>query len=179
MLFRYRSFLARLFRFMDRPWYLALVAALAFFDLFCGVIPIEVFLVSAVVVKPRRWGWAFLLTTSGSALGALFLGALVQWDSSWIMNHLFSSLSRSQSWVQMTEFVSRYGALALGSIAVSPFPQQPAVAIAALSKMPLPVLFVSVWAGRAIKYGFFAWAGSHAPGLVSRWQKPVEEKKAA
>lgn len=165
-------------RYIDRPWYPYLVALLVFLDMFLLVIPSDGLLVSAVLLRPRRWVRTFVIVSTGSALGALFLAYLLQWNPEYIMNELFPYLFQNEGWKGMDQFVDDYGAWALGVVALSPFPQIPAVVVAALAGMPLLSIFLACWLGRMAKYALFAWLASHAPRYLMRFKgvrKEIEE----
>jgi len=82
---------------------------------------------------------------------------------------------QSRSWSQGIEFLHHYGNLGLGLVALGPLPQQPAVALFGLANVPIISIGIAVWLGRSLKYGFFAWAATHAPRLLGRWSKRVEK----
>ena len=170
------SFVKRVFepihRFVDRPWFVPLVALFAAADLFIYCVPTEVLLVAAVVAKRSRWLSGFLLVTTGSALGAVVLAAIVRWDSPLIVTHLFPGIFQSKAWTDTAAFFDSHGSLALGLMALGPLPQQPAVIMAGFTKLNLLWVFVSVWIGRGIKYGFFAWCAAFAPRFVEKKRAP-------
>ncbi len=165
-------------RYIDRPWYPYLVSLLVFLDMFVLFIPSDGLLVSAVLMRPKRWVRTFIIVSTGSALGALLLAYLLQWNPDYIMNDLFPYLFQNEGWKGTDRFVDDYGALALGVIAASPFPQLPAVMVASLAGMPLFSIFLACWIGRLSKYALFAWLASHAPKYLLRFRgltKEVEE----
>jgi len=154
-------------KYIDRPWYPYLVALLAAVDMFVLVIPTDGLLVSAVLLRPKRWARTFLIVTTGSALGALLLAWLFQHGVSAVTDKLVP-LIFGAAWNDTEAFAQSHGALALALVAASPFPQAPAVVLAALADMPLSAIFLACWLGRGAKYALFAWSASHAPKLVLR-----------
>jgi membrane protein YqaA with SNARE-associated domain len=154
--------------FADRSWYAPLVGLLAGLDQFIVVIPIEWLLIPGVLVRPKRWLSSALWVTTGCALGALLLAGVAENYGPDLLTQWAPSVVHSKGWVQATGFLDEHGALSVFLIAVSPFPQQPIVALAGLAKISLPKVFLAVWMGRAIKYCLVAWLASHAPNLLSR-----------
>jgi len=163
-----KRWVTRIQKFVDRPWYVVLVAFLAAADLFVAFIPTEALLISAVLAKPKRWLSTSLIVTSGSAIGALVLGALLQWDSEIIRQDWLPILFQTTQWQDTAQFVQENGSEALAIIALSPVPQQPGVIIAGLADMPLFQIFIAVWIGRVIKYAAFAWLAASAPKMLYR-----------
>lgn len=169
------SFVKKVFepiqRFVDRPWFVPLIAFFAAANLFILFVPTEMLLITAVLAKRSRWLSGSLMVTTGSALGSVLLAALVQWDSSFLSVHLFPGLFQSKAWLDTAAFFARHGSLALGLMALGPLPQQPAVVMAGLTKLNLVWVFLSVWVGRGIKYGFFAYCAAFAPRLITKFMR--------
>jgi len=161
-------------KFVGRDWYIPLIALFSALDAFLLIIPIETLTVPAILIKPRRWFWATLWITTGSALGALALAMVVRWDREFITGHVFQNLFHSKDWHRAEMFMDRHGRWALGAIAAGPLPQQPAVAIAGLARMPLLEIAACVWVGRFLKYGVICWLASHAPRIFGAAFVPKE-----
>jgi len=156
-------------RFADRPWYLWLIALLAFSDLFLLIIPSDFLLVTYVLIKPRRWAWSMFVFSVGSALGAFTLACILHYGGAELIQQWFPSVFESGRWASTAEFVRAHGSPALALISASVLPQQPGVVIAGLSHMPLWEIFAAVLAGRLAKYAVFAWISSHAPRQLERF----------
>jgi len=155
--------------FIDHAWAVPGLALMAGLDLFVWVIPTEGILISSVLLRPKRWWSMTLWLTSGSAFGALLLAFVTHHLGPLVVESLFDHALSSPSWHQMEFFVGQYGAPALALIAISPFPQQPAVLIAALGGMPLLDIAAMIWLGRFPKYLLFAWLASYAPKVLLKW----------
>lgn len=174
----------RVQQFINRPWYVALVSLLAGLDLFILIVPSDGLMISAVLARRERWVSTFLWVSTGSALGALLLTALIQGVGIETLQALFPAVFQSQGWSGLEEFMAAYGALALAVVSFSPLPQQPGVIIAALSGTPPIVVFLAVWIGRVVKYGVLAWLAAYAPGqlrklwLVRRELEELEPPKS-
>jgi len=171
----FRNSICHLERWVDRPWAVPLLAAFALLDLFLLLIPTEGILISAVLLRPKRWIGICLWIVTGSALGALLLAGAFQYFGPEIMHHWLPFIFHSEAWARSENTIYEYGAPALAVIALSPLPQQPAVAIAALARVPVLSIFVMVWFGRLAKYALFAWLASHSPKIVlgARWPRWV------
>lgn len=163
-----RSWIKRLQSFADRPWYFPVLGLLAGLDLFILVVPTDALLISSVMLQPKRWVSAFFWVGLGSAVGAVALAGIVQWDSAMVMEEWFPQAFDSSLWRTTDAFFDRHGGKALILIAFSPLVQFPAVVIAALSGMSLTKIFFISLAGRMVKSALFSWGASHAPKLLLR-----------
>ncbi|MCM2283097.1 MAG: hypothetical protein NDI61_14740 [Bdellovibrionaceae bacterium] len=173
-----QTLIRRLQRHARRWWYAPLVAFLAFADHFTIIIPTDGLLVSAVLLNPKRWVSTMLTVTIGSSLGALALAALIEWHGLPLLLKISPGIDQTQVWVWTEQFMSEYGMLAVFAVALSPFMQHPAVALASLANVPLLKIFGIVLLGRIIKYGVVCWVASHMPHLLKRlWgmREEIEE----
>src|SRR4051812_12543814 len=105
-------------KFVNRPWYYPVVGVLAGLDLFILVVPTDALLISSVMLKPRKWVSAFFWIALGAAIGALTLGALIQWDATRVTEVWFPSIFHSSTWDRMDQFFDRHGDVALLLIAL-------------------------------------------------------------
>ena len=161
------------YKYLDRPWYIIFVMAMAAADLFVAFIPTELLLVMAVLARPARWVSAALLVTLGSAIGAYALGWLVDRGGAPVVEWFIPNAFQTEIWRKAATFLEDYGASSIGLVALSPIPQQPVVLMGALTQMPLWKIFLGVFVGRGVKYLFFAWAATHAPKLMGHWFKKI------
>lgn len=67
-----------------------------------------------------------------------------------------------------TTWITRYGAWALFLIAATPLPRTPALAIAAITRLPLPEVLIAPLTGKLIKYGVYAWLVARFPEQFAR-----------
>ncbi len=177
MLHSVLKFIARLERFSQRVWYTPAIALLAGLDLFILIVPTDALLISNAALRPKRWVWIALWVTAGSALGALVLGLAVQTFGTHFLSVVGFNPESSSGWRSAAQWIRDYQGLALAVFALGPFPLQPAVVLATIAGVSPWSLFCWVYLGRVIKFLFFAWAATHAPGLLSRlWgvKKEVE-----
>lgn len=72
------------------------------------------------------------------------------------------------AWLQATDWLSRYGLLALfGVMAVPlPIPKMPVLAVAGIYRLPIPDVFVAIVAGKIIKYFAYAYITLRFPEAV-------------
>lgn len=165
---RMKALIRRLQKHARRWWYAPLVAFLAFIDHFMIIIPTDGLLVSAVLLNPKRWVSTTLIVTLGSSLGALALAALIEWHGLPLLLQISPGIDQTQAWSWTDRFMDEYGMLAVFAVALSPFMQHPAVALASLANVPLAKIFGVVFLGRIIKYSIVCWVASHMPHLLKR-----------
>jgi hypothetical protein len=166
----------RVSRYQKRWWYLPLLAALAAADLFVGFIPTDALVVSAAMLRPRKWLRSAVIIALGSAVGALALAWAIHVVGDPVLTWLFGTPEGPAEWKDTKAFLERYGAPALALMAGGPLPQQPAVALCSLGGMRLDVIALSVLAGRLIKYCVFAYSATHARRFLRKRGKPSEKR---
>lgn len=162
----------------DRWWYAPAIALLAALDSFLVIIPTDGLLVGASMLAPRRWIYTALIVTLGSSTGALVLAALLEYHGLPLLLYLSPGLDETAAWNWSVKLMEDWGEVTLFLISLSPIMQQPAVALAALAGMPLVQVFLFVFFGRLLKYGFLSWLATHAPNMLNRvWglDKELEE----
>ncbi len=163
----------------ERTWYLPLVAFLSALDAYVLVVPNEALLIPAVLAHANRpetrrrfgrlsWLPSALWVTVGSALGAASFAVLTSLYGEQFVEHFFPNALHSKEWLDSVKVIQRHGGWGLALVSLSPFPQHPAVAIAGLAKMNALVVFLAVFLGRLLKYGFFAWAAVNSPEILRK-----------
>lgn len=163
-------------------WYAPAIGFLAFIDHFTVIIPTDGLLVSAVMLNPRRWISTFCTVALFSSAGALVLAGAVQMYGLQLLLHISPGLDQTGIWNWTMNFMGEYGVVALFAIALSPIMQHPALALAALTGVPLLKIFLVVLLARLIKYGLYSWIATHTPHLIRRlWglRGELEEVQAA
>lgn len=175
--------LQRLLKFLKAHarswWYTPLIALLAAADAFVVVIPTDGLLVSACMLNPRRWIYTVFLVTLGSTMGAWTLAWLLEIHGLPLLLQIVPGIEQSSAWIWSDKMMDQWGSIALFLVALSPFAQHPAVALAALSGMPLWDIFLLVFAGRILKYGLWGWISTHAPKLLKKvWGLQGDLKEA-
>lgn len=147
-------------------WYGPALALMAFVDLFVVIIPTDALLVSAAMLRPRKWLYFAFMVSLGSALGAFVVAAILR-EHGWpLLVYMSPGLPETQAWKWTFDLMANWGDWTVFLIALSPIMQHPAIALAAFAGMSLWKIAVLVFAGRAIKYLLFAWLSTHAPGYL-------------
>ena len=134
-------------------------------------VPFASVLVFAVLLQRERWRAIALWSAVGTAVGGLLL-YLVFHHLGW--NQLvawYPDIAASKSWRDATTWVTRYGAWALLAIAASPLPQTPAVAFAAISRLPPLEVLLALLVGKLLKYSIYAWLIAHFPDYFARYPR--------
>lgn len=155
-------------RFTDRWWYLPVCGLLAALDLFILVIPTEGFLVSSILLQPKRWARTLIWFTFGSAIGAAVLAHVSHLYGPEFVHWVLGDAFQTPLWQKLERFLGHYGGIALTVISLGPLPQQPAVAFCGLAQMPTFTVFLAVLIGRGLKYGIFLILALRAPHLLSK-----------
>lgn len=176
---RISNYIKSLQQFTDRLWYAPFIGLLAAIDNFIIVIPNDGILISSAMLTPKRWHMLAISVAVGSTLGALALAAVVELQGlPWILE-TYPGINETKTWILASEFFTKYGLLLVFLVALAPIAQQPAVLIAGLANTPLFDLAAVVFTGRLIKFLIMAYAGAHAPRLLTRmWGLKGEMKDA-
>ncbi len=169
---------ARIQRYLDRPWYPLLLAALAAVDQIIFVIPTDGLTVAAILATPRRWVQYAIAATIGNLIGCGILAEGVYQNADWLHERL-GTLMESGWWSTVEHFVQSNGSWSIALGAISPLPLQFWVIVPALAGMPATELFPALLIGRFVRFVALCWIASHAPKLLSRSKGMVEELKDA
>lgn len=154
------------------------LAVVAFVLTLAMSVPFASVLVLAVFLQPRRWRTIAVYSALGASIGGLSL-YLVFHHLGW--NQLLSwypDLAASNSWRDATRWVSAYGAWALLLIAVSPLPQTPALAFAAIARLPIAEVFLALLVGKVLKYSVYGWLVARFPERYARYFAPMSSPRA-
>jgi len=160
------AWMAQIQKFMDRPWYIPLIAVMGAIDMFILVVPTDGFMLTAVMARPRRWIAAALIVGLGSSVGAGFFAEAIHLYGETVVELILGPGPRSETWISVMGWVSEYGVWAVGLVAFGPFPIHPGIAMGALSGMSSVSVFMSVLVGRVIKNIIMCYIASHTPHLV-------------
>lgn len=162
------QWIVQLEKFADRPWYLPLIAFIAIWDMFLFFVPTDGLMISAVMLRPKRWIRTAVWLALGVATGALLFGFAFQaYGPEFVDRHLSWAVG-GENWDRLSGFVETYGFWAVSGVAFGPFPIQPGVILGALGGMSAGTLFFSVFAGRVLKNFALCWIASYAPQYISR-----------
>jgi membrane protein YqaA with SNARE-associated domain len=155
-----RSALHRLVRplgaLAGRPWFPLLGAVTAFGATISMTVPTVPILGALVSLNPRRWVaiacWAVL---GSAAAGALLVHVLGHFGGI-LLAEKVPELAASSHWRHMAGLASHHGWWILILVAALPVSQTPFLVVAALFGMPVLTVFLSLFAGKALKYGAVA-----------------------
>ena len=153
---------------VDKLWFIPLFGFLSGSDLFIAFVPIDAILISSTFLRPRKWVAFFVAAAVGSAIGAVLLGYVAQVYSESAVDFFVHGGHHSKSWLHTVQYLNDHGAWALALISFGPIPQQPAVILCGIAKMPLYKIFFSILGARLLKYGGFGWCALHAPRLLKK-----------
>lgn len=148
--------------------YPLVVGVVAFVLTLSMSVPFASVLVFAVLLRRERWRAITLWSAVGASVGGLAL-YLVFHHLGW--NQLvawYPDIAGSRSWRDATAWVTRYGAWALFLIAATPLPQTPALAFAAITRLPVLEVLVALLVGKLFKYGTYAWLVARFPEHFTR-----------
>ncbi|MCM2324765.1 MAG: hypothetical protein NDJ90_16015 [Oligoflexia bacterium] len=169
---------ARVESFVDQVWYLPLLAVVAAADLFLVVIPTDGFLVTTTMLRPKKWISAALWLSLGSATGSMAFAALFQALGHEVFGDWVANAATDGGWTRSTRFVTDYGAVALGLVALGPIPINVGVFAASVLEMKPAAVFAAVLSGRIFRNLFLAWAATHAPRYLRGARGVKAEVKA-
>lgn len=165
---RFHAIIRWVQHYSDRPWYPLFIAVLAGIDNWIFVVPTDGLVISGVMLAPKRWLQFATIVPLLSTIGGITFAAFVAYEGLPYLQSHWPELLQSAYWKWTETFFYEYGLLIVFLIATSPFTQQPALIIAAFAHTPYSHLFVTVLAGRLIKYLFLAWVAAKAPAVLSR-----------
>lgn len=158
-----------LIRSVAHRYYSLVVTAIAFFSTMTFSFPFVAVLIPAVVLSPRRWLSLGLLTGVASGCGAAALVEIFQYLGWEFVLSRYPELVQTQAWQTGSEWLQRWGLLAMLIIAGSPIPQTPALFFCALADVSTLGILVAVGIGKTVKYLFLSWATAHYPARFIRY----------
>ena len=152
-----------LMRTVSHRYYALVVALVAFWSTLTFSFPFVAVLIPAVLLSPRRWLTLGLLCGIASGLGAAALVEVFQYLGLEFVVARYPDLMQSEAWQSASEWLQRWGLLAMLIIAGSPIPQTPALLFCALANVSTLGILVAVGIGKTVKYLFLAWATARYP----------------
>lgn len=159
----------RLERFVSRWWYGPMLFVAAGIDHYVIFIPTIGLMVSSVFLAPKRWLTISLWTGTGSWLGVMCMGWLAQYFGVQVIEDHFPELLHTQFWDLAHRFFTDFGAWVVFVAGLTPFPQPPAVIIAAIAGTPLIKIGAVLLVATCAKFGFLSYLASHAPQKLNRF----------
>lgn len=167
--------LQTLTRHADTRGFPLMVGGIAFAATLSMTIPFASVLVASVLLAPGRWHSIASWSSVGAAAGAIVL-YLVFHHLGWTrVFDAYPDLIRSPAWADATRWLTQYGVGSLFVISALPVPLTPALALAAISRLPVVEVVAALWAGKWLKYMAYAWLASRSPErLLHRGQQHVD-----
>lgn len=165
-----KTFIGTLHKYAQRWWYLPLMAVFVFMTLFVAVLPSELFVVKAVLLRPKRWTLTVVLMAVSSGLAAFVFALLVKTYGEPVLTSLLGdSVFTSQAWFHAKSFFERLGGFAVLFSALSPIPMQFGIALAALGDHSPLYIGCLAFLGRVLKYLFFSYLALKTPHLYRKY----------
>jgi membrane protein YqaA with SNARE-associated domain len=155
--------------YAEKPWFAPAVATLAFLDFFIFIVPLDAIVVGAFLAAPKRRFRVASWTAIGSTLGAVLFALLIRISGLPFLNRIAPGLLEHELSKTLAHWIENHGFWALAGSAAVPIYQHPAVALAALTPLPLASIFGAMMLGRAVKFGVYAYLSHHARGGMERW----------
>lgn len=167
--------LQTLTRHADTRGFPLMVGGVAFAATVSMTVPFASVLVASVLLAPRRWRSLASWSSAGAAAGAMFLYLVFHYLGWSRVFESYPDLVRSTAWVDATRWLTQYGVSSLFVISALPVPLTPALAFAAISRLPVVEVVTALWAGKLLKYMVYAWLASRSPErLLHRGQQHVD-----
>ena len=158
-----------LMRSVGHRYYSLVVSVIAFAATITFSFPFVAVLIPAVLLAPRRWRTLGLWCGVASGCGAAVLVEIFQYLGWEFILVRYPELVHSEAWRMASEWLQRWGLVAMLVIAGSPMPQTPALLFCALANVSTPGIMLAVGVGKTVKYLFLAWATAHYPARFVRY----------
>lgn len=152
-----------------KPWFPVWLGLVSLGLTVSAAFPFGLVLVAAALAAPARWLSLTLLTSLGAALGSTILLAVFSqlgWEQ---IAARFPEFASTAAYRWVSAWAGELGLVALFLVAVTPVPQTASVALCALGQPPLLPSFFALWAGKFIRYGFYALLAARSPQKARAW----------
>ena len=165
-----RRALASVVRQGERPEFAPLLGALSFLATISLALPVEWLVVVGTLTNKRRWLSVAACAATGSSLAAIglyFAFHHLGWN---LLAARYPELAGTRALAQASDWISRYGPLALfGLMALPlPIPKLPMLAVAGLYRLPIQEVVIAIWSGKIIKYTLYAYVVNRFPRTIRR-----------
>ena len=169
----------KLQRKANRFWFPPLLILLALLDALIIIIPTDGILISSSMLIKKRWFRFGLSVAVGSAIGSLILVYAADHYGLQKILEFYPGVDQSQVWKWTLSFFNSYGLVVVFLVGVTPFTQQPALIMAALSGISFFPLALAILISRIIKFCIMAYIASHTPRLLKKLWGIKDEMKDA
>ena len=162
--------LASIVRQGARPEFAPLLGALSFLATITLAVPLEWLVVVGTLTNRRQWLRIAACAATGSSLasiGLYFAFHHLGWN---LLAERYPELAGTRAWAQASDWISRYGPLALFGLMALPLPtpKLPMLAIAGLYRLPIQDVVTAIWSGKIIKYALYAYVVTRFPRTIRR-----------
>lgn len=160
----------RLNRLCGRRWFPPIVGSCAFVATATTLVPVELLIVTTVLMNPRRWLALGICSAIGSTLAASALYYAFHHLGWELLISAYPDLANSKAWIDATNWLSRYGAVALFALMAFPLPipKLPALAFAGIYRLPVLEVIIAIGLGKLLKYNIYAATVSRFPGTFEK-----------
>jgi len=173
-----KRLLASVMRQRESNAFSPLLGAFAFLATITLTVPVEWLVVVGTLTSRRRWVSVALYAATGSALASLGLYFAFHHLGWSLLLGRYPELAGTRAWLQATDWLSRFGSLAVFALMALPLPlpKLPMLAVAGIYRLPIPEVAAAIWFGKAIKYTGYAYIVVRFPGAICRLLPPKKEK---
>ena len=160
-----RKIIAMILAQAERSSFVPLVGLAAFLSTVSMTIPVEWLVVAASLASRRRWAITASAAALGSATASLALYLAFHHLGWALLIERYPELAGSRAWLQATDWLSKYGLLALFTLMAVPLPlpKLPMLAVAGIYRLPVPDVFAVIFAGKMVKYLAYAYMTTSFP----------------
>lgn len=155
----------RLRRPCGHRWFSPIVGSCAFVATATTLVPVEVLIVTTVLMNPRRWLALGVFAAIGSTLAASALYYAFHHFGWGLLLSAYPDLAKSKAWIDATAWLSKYGAVALFALMAFPLPipKLPVLAFAGIYRLSVPEVIIAIGLGKLLKYSIYAHTVSRFP----------------
>lgn len=160
----------RLNRLCGHPWFPPMVGSCAFAATATTLVPVELLIITTVLMSPRRWLALGVFAAIGSTLAATALYYAFHHLGWEFLLSAYPDLAKSKAWIDATTWLSKYGGVALFVLMAFPLPipKMPALAFAGIYRLPVLDVILAIGLGKLLKYSIYALVVSRFPTYFAR-----------
>lgn len=149
-------------------FYLPALAGLGFGVTISFTLPVFHVITLAALVSPKRWKSIAISTAIGAAAARWCLGLLFHFYGWALIDKVAPGIQASAGWLRAEQWMDQWGTLAVFLTSISPLPETPIVILYVLRKPGWGVLYLTLLAGKLVKYLFYARAVAFFPERFGR-----------
>lgn len=146
------AWLTKIQKQVERPYYCVLLGFVTMMDSFVFFIPTDGLMVTSVLAYPKAWIRNAVCVSVGSVIGSLIFACILREYGQEALHYFLPNVEKSSAWIFAIKLMQEYGAFAVLFVALTPIPQPPIVALAAMGNMSLWLMGALLLLGRLCKY---------------------------